>query len=188
MGAQGVSDEEAYRRFLCGDERGATLLVERYGDSLTLYIHSYVHDAHEAEDLMIEAFSRVFAKERPITRDGHFKAYLYKTGRNLALRYLRGHRLPFVGLDDVGFDPAADEQAETELARGERQHHLFAAMEELRPDYREALYLVYFEEMSYREAASVMGRTEGQVAKLVHRGKRGLRSLLEQGGFGYANN
>ena len=80
-----VSDETAYRKYLAGDEAAAQLLVERYGDALTLYISGVLGDIHEAEDLMIEAFAHIFAKERPI-QDGCFKAYLYKTGRNLALR------------------------------------------------------------------------------------------------------
>ena len=80
-----VSDETAYRKYLAGDEAAAQLLVEWYGDALTLYINGVLGDIHEAEDLMIEAFAHIFARERPI-QDGCFKAYLYKTGRNLALR------------------------------------------------------------------------------------------------------
>ena len=74
-----VSDETAYRKYLAGDEAAAQLLVERYGDALTLYINGLLGDIHEAEDLMIEAFAHIFARERPI-QDGCFKAYLYKTG------------------------------------------------------------------------------------------------------------
>lgn len=59
-----ISDETAYRRYLDGEQKAADLLVERYGDALTLYINGYIKDIHEAEDLMIEAFSQLFAKER----------------------------------------------------------------------------------------------------------------------------
>ena len=69
-----VSDETAYRKYLAGDEAAAQLLVERYGDALTLYINGVLGDIHEAEDLMIEAFAHIFARERPI-QDGCFKAY-----------------------------------------------------------------------------------------------------------------
>ena len=64
-----VSDETAYRKYLAGDEAAAQLLVERYGDALTLYINGVLGDIHEAEDLMIEAFAHIFARERPI-QDG----------------------------------------------------------------------------------------------------------------------
>ena len=52
-----VKDEILYRSFLDGDDEGLALLMERYGSSLTLYIDGYLHDIHESEDLMIEAFA-----------------------------------------------------------------------------------------------------------------------------------
>ena len=53
-----ISDETAYRRYLDGEQNAADLLVERYGDALTLYINGYIKDIHEAEDLMIEEIGR----------------------------------------------------------------------------------------------------------------------------------
>ena len=46
-----ISDELAYQRYLDGDSHAADLLVEKYGDALTLYIFGYLNDPHEAEDL-----------------------------------------------------------------------------------------------------------------------------------------
>ena len=43
------ADEEAYRRYLSGDEAGAEQLVSKYGDALTNYIGGFVHNAHDAE-------------------------------------------------------------------------------------------------------------------------------------------
>ena len=70
------NDEMLYRSFLRGDDDGLQLLMERYGNSLTLYIDGYLHDIHEAEDLMIEAFAYFVAK-KPHIRDGGFRASLY---------------------------------------------------------------------------------------------------------------
>ncbi len=82
-----TTDEALYRCWLDGDEEAVKVLVERYDEKLTLYINGIVHDIHDAEDLMVEAYSQLFRKPRPINREGGFKAYLYKTGRHLALRY-----------------------------------------------------------------------------------------------------
>ena len=71
-----ISDEELYRQYLSGDETGLEELIRKYDNPLTLYINGYLHDIHEAEDLMIEVFSYLFAK-RPHIRDGGFRAYLY---------------------------------------------------------------------------------------------------------------
>ena len=182
-----ISDETVYRRYLDGEQNAADLLVEKYGDPLTLYINGYLKDMHEAEDLMIEAFSQIFAKERPITGEGSFQAYLYKTARNLALRHRKKHRLRFLRFEELDFEPQSSALAATELSRRERSRQLYAALEKLKAEYREALYLVYFEDMSYRSAAAVMNKSEGQITKLVYRGKQSLKAILEQEGFTYAD-
>lgn len=182
-----ISDEQAYRRYLDGEDRAADILVERYGDALVYYLHGYIKDLHEAEDLMIEAFSLLFAKARPIAEAGSFQAYLYKTARNLALRHRRKHRIPFLRLEELTFEPQSDGLADTELLRSERDRQLYAALEQLKAEYREALYLVYLENMSYRSAAAVMGKSEQQITNLVHRGKRRLKGILERERFVYAD-
>ena len=48
-----ISDEELYRQYLSGDETGLEELIRKYDNPLTLYINGYLHDIHEAEDLMI---------------------------------------------------------------------------------------------------------------------------------------
>ena len=64
----------------------------------------------------------------------------------------------------------------------ERDRILHACMGDMNPDYREALYLTYFEGMSYAQAAEVMGKSVKQITNLVYRGKESLRKLLEREG------
>ena len=87
----------------------------------------------------------------------------------------------------MDFEPQSDLPADTELSHSERSRQLYDALEKLKAEYREALYLVYFEEMSYRNAAAVMHQSEGQITKLVYRGKQSLKAVLEQEGFTYAD-
>jgi RNA polymerase sigma-70 factor (ECF subfamily) len=49
----------------------------------------------------------------------------------------------------------------------------------LSPDLREAVALVYFEEMNHREAAEVTGCAETTISWRIFRAKRLLRNLLE---------
>ena len=182
-----LADETAYRRYLDGEQKAADLLVEKYGNPLTLCINGYLRDMQEAEDLMIEAFSRIFAKERPITGAGAFQAYLYKTARNLALRHTKKRRLSILCFEELDFEPQSDVLADTEFSRSERSRQLYNAIEQMKVEYREALYLVYFEEMSYRNAATVMNKSEAQVTKLVYHGKQSLKAILSQEGFTYAD-
>ena len=57
-------------------------------------------------------------------------------------------------------------------------------MSEMNPDYREVLYLTYFEDMSYAQAAEVTGKTvKTDRTNMVYRGKENLRRLLEREGI-----
>ena len=168
-----ISDEMAYWQYLDGKEESADILVERYGDALTYYINGYIHDIHESEDLMIEAFAQIFAKERPIDGKGSFRAYLYKTARNLTIRHRQKHKIWFLHLDEVDFELPSEELVDAKLLQSERD--------------REALYLVSLEGMSYREAARILGKSEQQITNLVHRGKKSLKKILEERGFIYAD-
>lgn len=76
-------DETFYHRYLNGDDAGLEALMKKYGNLLTLYIDGYLHDVHEAEDLMLDVFAYLFTK-KPRIRDGGFKAYLYKTAQYVA--------------------------------------------------------------------------------------------------------
>ena len=106
-----------------------------------------------------------------------------------ALLYLhkRKHRIPFLRLEELPFEPQSDGLADTELLRSERERQLYAALEQLKAEYREALYLVYWEDMSYQSAAAVMGKNVQQVTNLVHRGKKNLKGILERERFDHAD-
>lgn len=176
-----VTDEEFYRQYLYGDETGLEALIRKYGDPLTLYINGYLHDIHEAEDLMLEVFSYLFTK-KPRIRDGGFKAYLYKAARHMALRHKSRRRL-FFSLDNLTEEPDGQTLVEEVVRTKERDQILHLCMAELKPDYREALYLTYFEGMSYLQAAEVMGKSEKRITNMVYRGKERLRGLLEREGI-----
>ncbi|MEG1822750.1 MAG: RNA polymerase sigma factor, partial [Clostridiales bacterium] len=177
------SDELLYHRYLDGDESGLRELMERYGNSLTLYINGIIHDLQDSEDLMIEAFARMMAKKPKIYNHG-FKAYLFKIGRNLGLRYeAKNRRQCFFGFEDLEKEPQGAELVEDVLGKKELGTTLRFAMEKINIDYREAMYLLYFEGMTHAEAARVMNKTEKQIDNLAYRGKKALRPILEKEGI-----
>ena len=160
-----VCDGDFYRQYLNGDDAGLEALMEKYGDPLTLYFDGYLHDIHEAEELMLDVFAYLFTK-KPRIRDGGFKAYLYKAARHMALRHKSKRRLMF-SLDALTDEPDGQLLAEEVIGTAERNRILHGCMGEMNPDYREVLYLTYFEGMSYEQAAEVMGKTVKQITNLV---------------------
>ena len=57
-------DESLYRQYLNGDDEGLNALMKKYGEPLTLYIDGYLHDVHEAEEL-IWMFSPICSRKSP---------------------------------------------------------------------------------------------------------------------------
>ena len=174
-------DEALYRQYLSGDDEGLNALMKKYGDPLTLYIDGYLHDVHEAEELMLDVFAYLFTK-KPRIRDGGFKAYLYKAARHMALRH-KSKRKPLFSLDTLTGEPEGRLLVEEVIRTEERNRILHFCMDEMNPDYREVLYLTYFEGMSYAQAAEVTGKTVKQITNMVYRGKESLRRLLEREGI-----
>ncbi len=176
-----MTDDELYRQYLAGENSAFDELMLRYGDSLTLYLAAILHDWHDAEDLMIEAFARIMVK-RPAIRRG-FKAYLFKTGRNLAVRFAaRQGRTQAFAPEDLQEEAASPEHTETQVLDAERKQTLHRCLNRLAPEYREALWLVYMEDVSYRQASEVLGVKEKKLDHLLERGKRMLRQELEKEG------
>ncbi len=108
-------DESLYRQYLSGDDAGLEALMKKYGDPLTLYIDGYLHDVHEAEELMLDVFAYLFTK-KPKIRDGGFKAYLYKAARHMALRH-KSKRKPLFSLDALTDEPDGRLLAEEVIGR-----------------------------------------------------------------------
>ena len=176
-----MTDEELYRLYLDGEDKSVDELMKRHEAALILYITGYLHDVHEAEDLMIDVFAYLFTK-KPRIRDGGFKAYLYKAARHMALRRKSRWKIVF-SLDELSDEPDGRLLAEEVVRTAERDRILHFCMGEMNPDYREILYLTYFEDMSYAQAAEVTGKTVKQITNMVYRGKESLRKLLEREGI-----
>ncbi len=107
--------------------------------------------------------------------DEGLNALMKKYGEPLTL-YIDGY------LHDV-HEPEERLLAEEVIRTEERNRVLHFCMGEMNPDYREVLYLTYFEGMSYAQAAEVTGKTVKQITNMVYRGKKSLRRLLEREGI-----
>ena len=105
-----------------------------------------------------------------------------KAARNMALRH-KSKRKPLFSLDALADEPDGRLLAEEVIRTEERNRILHFCMDEMNPDYREVLYLTYFEDMSYAQAAEVTGKTVKQITNMVYRGKESLRRLLEREGI-----
>ena len=68
----------SYRRFRDGDESGLENIVNMYGDSLMLFINSFVNNLSLAEELMEDVFMELVVKKHKFKEESSFKTYLFK--------------------------------------------------------------------------------------------------------------
>lgn len=178
------TDEILYRRYLTdGDNDAFRLLLERYREPLTLFLSGYVHNFHDAEELMLNAFAVTASGTSRFRGKSSFKTWLYAIARNLAADHMRKSRLQ---TDELSENEADSAPADYEVLREEQNRQLYTALGNISEDYKQTLFLIYFEQLSVEEAAIVMKKNRKQMYNLVSRGKEALRKELERTGFEYA--
>lgn len=176
-------DDRLYEEFLRGKTESFDELMIRYGDKLTLYLKGYLSSMEDAEDMMIETFSRIMYK-KPKIAAGNFKAYLFKTGHNLVANFYRHFdKIDMVDIEDLENEIKGEESPENGYMSEEKRRILHLCLERLDTQTREAFFLVYFEDMSYEQAAGVMKVNVKKINNLLTRGKERLREELAKEGI-----
>ena len=176
----------SYRRFLDGDDNGITEIVENYKDGLILYLNGYVNNIFVAEELTEDTFFRLMIKKPKYSGKSTFKSWLYAIGRNVAVDYIRHNsKILNVPIDDVENYLIEEQSLEQAYIKEENKIIVNKALNELIPEYRNVLWLTYFEEFSNKETAIILKKTERQIKKLLYRARKALKSKLEKEGFEY---
>ena len=175
---------QSYERFLAGDESGLAEIIRDYSDGLILYLNSFVNQISTAELLAEDTFVRLAVKKPRDRGKGSFRTWLYAIGRNIAIDHLRRqNRHRTVPLEEAAYRQDEQQAIEAAYIREEGRIRVHRAMAALKPEYRQVLWLVYFEGFSCREAAGVMGKSVHAVETLACRARQALKTLLEQEGF-----
>ena len=178
--------ESSYRRFLDGEDEGFTLIVRDYKDGLLLYLNNYVNNIYIAEDLMQETFVKIAVKKPKFKGKSSFKTWLYAIGRNTAIDFLRHNsKTPVSSIHGMENYIKDEADLEKRYLKDERRVSIYKAMSSLKPEYKQVLWLVYFEGLSNTESAQVIKKTNRQIEKLLYRAKQSLKSILEKEGFTY---
>ena len=172
--------ESSYRRFLAGDESAFDQILLDHRVGLIRFINQILRDPDAAEDIAIDTFLELLLHPKRYDFRSSLKTYLYMMGRSKALNYLR--RRKFFSTDPIPENIPQEISLEEQFLLDERRRALHAAMKQLPEDMATALYLVYFEDLSYADTAKVMKKTPKQVDNLLYRGKAALRDLLGKDG------
>ena len=173
----------SYRRFLNGDESAFDEIMKELFDNLVFFVDRYVHDIHAAEDIAIDAFSDLVVNKHRYNFKVTLKTYLFMLGRSRALNYIKHRKvIDFVELTEAEKTSSEQETLEEIVLADERKRVVNNALNALTDDMRVVVHLIYFEDMSYDEAAKVMKKNRKQVDNLLYRAKKELRIILGKDG------
>ena len=175
------TDEQRAERF----ERDAMVHLDQlYGAALRM-----TRNPADAEDVVQETYAKAFSSFHQFTPGTNLKAWLYRILTNTYINtYRKAQRQPqTTGGSDVEDWQLA--QAESHTSTGLRSAEMEAldripdgavleALNQLAPDFRQAVLLADVEGFSYKEIAEIMGTPIGTVMSRLNRGRTQLRGKL----------
>jgi RNA polymerase sigma-70 factor (ECF subfamily) len=155
--------------------------VERNTPALRRYARALLRDVDAADDLVQDTLERALSRLHLFRVGSNLRAWLFTILHNLHVNAARRDRR-FVANISADDEPRNLGAVEAGQQGALVVRDLARALEMLADDQRQVVLLIGLEEMSYREAAEVIGVPVGTVMSRLARGRERLRRLMEEGG------
>lgn len=176
-----VPDEELLLEYqISADRTIFEVLMRRYQREIYSYLRRYLNNAELADDAFQGTFLQVHLKCRQFDAERRFRPWLYAIATNQAIDVQRrANRHRMASLDRV----VPGEQREAnwsdqllgdrgdlteQLSSRENSQWVRDAVEMLSDSMKQAIHLVYYQGMKYREAADILGIPVGTVKSRLH--------------------
>jgi RNA polymerase sigma-70 factor (ECF subfamily) len=172
------TDLDLVARWKAGEQRAATLLVERHAAALARFAAS-VGARVDVQEVVQDTFVRAFASLDGFRGDSSLRTWLFTIARRLILDRRRSARRRGEQVEVQEGDVVTEYDSLDEVVADETRARLRAAMEELSPTQREVFVLRVSEGMSYKEIADSVGTTEGAARVHYHNAMRAIKEFLD---------
>ena len=146
-------------------------IVRTYADMVYRIACRYVNNSIDADDVFSEVFLAYFKKERTFESEEHRKAWLIRVTINCAKDFLE-QRSRMQPLYEERVVEAAAPDTDTYM-------DLHAAIEQLRPEYREVIKLYYLDDLSVKQIAQILDKNENTIKTQLSRAREMLKTFLE---------
>jgi RNA polymerase sigma-70 factor (ECF subfamily) len=163
-----------------GDREAFGRLYARYAPAVSRFVGSRLRDRGLAEDVTSETFARALRRIDSVSYQGRDAGAWFTTiARNLITDHVKSSRVQretvTAEIADADTQQDSPEQA---VIRRDTAADVRRRVGQLPTDQQECIRLRYFQDLSVAETAAVMGRNEGAVKALAHRGVEGLRASM----------
>lgn len=178
------TEDQLWQQFRAGDEQAFATLYTTYFPVLYGYGYHIAQDEELVKDCIQTLFIELWRSRRNLAETVAVKFYLLKAMRRHIYRAVRKQK-PFLTTDtfpepefggDLTFSPEFDLIVEETTTH--QQGQLRQAISQLTNRQKEAITLVYIEELSYAEVAELMSLQVRTVYNLIHMALEQLRKLL----------
>ena len=168
------------QRRIGADPREFASLYMRHRTSFGLHARRFLYDPRDVEEVLQEAFLRLFLAMPELETELQALAYCRRTVTNLCIdRYRADQRRPrLVDLDTIEWDPSDEASYDDPVLRAEDAAIVRQALALLTPMHRAALVKREIEEKPLPVIAAELGIPEDSVKHLLYRARRALRRLL----------
>lgn len=180
-------DKELYNNYLNGEKEAFEFLYNKYKKRIEYFIFNIVKDYQKAEDIAQESF--IYIMQNKMKENSSFKYYIYMVAKSRAINYINVEKRRNEISEKYLYDSieSAEKDVLEFIVEEENKKEIMNAIEQLDEKYRNAIYLVNIEKLSYKETAEILGQTLQNTKNLVHRGKKELRKHLLKKGFDEMN-
>ena len=180
-------DIELYNEYLDGNKKAFETLYNKYERKIQYFIYNIVKDYQRAEDITQDVF--IYVMQNRIKQGYTFKYYIYLVAKSRAYNHINTEKNR-MKINEQYFSNESD-QVEQDVAdivtRNEKRKEILNAIDMLDNKYKNAIYLVKIEELTYKETAQILGMSVQNVKNLIHRGKKELYKILIKKGYDEMN-
>jgi len=180
--AEYILDEPLMTRIAEGDRTAYKMLVDRHLRSYLAFTTRVIGDRMEAEDIMQEAFIRVWknASKWDQDRKTRFTTWFYRIVMNLCIDVKRRRKRRPVSELEEAYDISSDDPLpDARLSEKQMAAKISEALEELPERQKMVMTLCYLQGLGNKEAAEILDISTGAIESLLVRGRKKMAELLK---------
>lgn len=150
---------------------------EEFAQPIYAYLYYRTHNKAVAEDLTSQTFLKALEKFESFDESkGGFKCWIYQIARNVLVDHYRSNK-PTRDLETV-FDLAGEDDVEETMKHSENKERVQKALHCLNEKQRELVILRVWDELSFKEIADFLGKTEASIKMTFYRALQDVEKQL----------